>query len=139
MSAWARLTVSLRIPKKPDMGSLAEVSGRASMRAPEEMTRRYRGQPSSISTPFAYRVPSANCFVGDIDASIAGTYSGGCYKFVSREQSGVGQHTCVRDVKDLTCKSASMHNILSPCASLKPRTTALLRPRSVVRTMMRTL
>lgn len=60
------------------MGSLADVSGSASMRAPEEMMRRYSGQLSSISTPCAYRVPSTNRFEDDIAASIAGTYSGGC-------------------------------------------------------------
>ena len=50
------------------------------MRAPEEITRRYSGQFLSISTPFPYRVPSTNVCLGESDASIAGTYSGGCYE-----------------------------------------------------------
>lgn len=50
-------TGSFRIPKKPDMGSLAGVNGRANIRAPKEMIRLYKGQSLSISTPLPYLVP----------------------------------------------------------------------------------
>ncbi len=74
-----RPTDSFLIPKNPDIGSLAVVRGRASNRAPEEMMRRYIGQSLSISTPLPYRVPRTNVWVGEREASIVGTYSGGCY------------------------------------------------------------
>ena len=41
--------------------------------------------------------------------------------------------------KSVTCKSASIQIMASPFASLKPRTTALLNPRSLVRTTIWTL
>ena len=125
-------TDSLRIPKKPDMGSLAEVKGRANIRAPAEMIRRCTGQSLSISTPFPYLVPRTKVEDGEREASMVGTYSGGC---------------CTKEIRDgltnleesRTCRSASIHSILSPIPSWNPRTTALLRPRSVVLTTMRTL
>lgn len=37
--------------KNPVIGSLALVRGRARMRAPQEIIRRYKGQPWDMETP----------------------------------------------------------------------------------------
>jgi hypothetical protein len=102
------------IPKKPDIGSLNGVNGRANARAPALITRRYTGQLASTDVPGAYRVPSTNGAPSINACKSSGTFSGGC------------------------CRSASMQMRYFDvdAASLKPRNTADDNPRSVVRTMI---
>mmetsp|Transcript_57756 Transcript_57756/g.118187 ORF Transcript_57756/g.118187 Transcript_57756/m.118187 type:complete len:269 (-) Transcript_57756:30-836(-) len=103
------------MPKKPLIGSLRGVRGRARRRAPLLMITRYHGQSLSTAKPSPYLVPRTKSLLSCNALSMRGAFSGGCWR------------------------SPSMHTSAEPLPSSKPRITAELSPRSSVRTITRTL